>query len=102
MRRYPRPRAPRAAPLAAAVLASLAAWLGAPRPAVAWENRAHRLVVTRAVDTLPYPLRSFFEANRNAVADLCDNPAQWGEETDRKSTRLNSSHIQKSRMPSSA
>ena len=26
----------------------------------------------------------------------------WGTEKDRKSTRLNSSHIQKSRMPSSA
>ena len=26
----------------------------------------------------------------------------WGTGTDRKSTRLNSSHIQKSRMPSSA
>ncbi len=81
MRRYRRPRARLAAPLAAAALASLAAWLAAPRPAVAWESRTHRLVVTRAVDTLPYPLRSFFEANRNTVADLCDNPAQWGEET---------------------
>ena len=34
------------------------------------------------------------------VANLKDSPAS-GEE-DRKSTRLNSSHIQKSRMPSSA
>ena len=45
--------------------------------------------------------------------DLADPPARWEEggsrlldyapdATDRKSTRLNSSHIQKSRMPSSA
>ena len=34
-----------------------------------------------------------------AAESMYDHPFQWG---DRKSTRLNSSHIQKSRMPSSA
>ena len=33
---------------------------------------------------------------------LVDSPEQVSVEADRKSTRLNSSHIQKSRMPSSA
>ena len=33
---------------------------------------------------------------------LKDMGAQWVDMQDRKSTRLNSSHIQKSRMPSSA
>ena len=34
--------------------------------------------------------------------DYVPKPFDWGELRDRKSTRLNSSHIQKSRMPSSA
>ena len=38
-------------------------------------------------------------ANLDRVGDIIDLAAGWG---DRKSTRLNSSHIQKSRMPSSA
>ena len=33
---------------------------------------------------------------------MCERPAVLRELRDRKSTRLNSSHIQKSRMPSSA
>ena len=37
-----------------------------------------------------------------AWADLVEQGGNAGIETDRKSTRLNSSHIQKSRMPSSA
>ena len=44
----------------------------------------------------------YFESNGSSlVAEVIDNTTSRGR-TDRKSTRLNSSHIQKSRMPSSA
>ena len=45
----------------------------------------------------PYTVELFAED----LADLLDRVG-WRSATDRKSTRLNSSHIQKSRMPSSA
>lgn len=67
---------------AAAVLALTAA-LGSAQPAAAWECRAHRLIVNRSVETLPFPLRSFFETHRFTVAELCTNPSQWGEEAPR-------------------
>ena len=61
----------------------------------------------RTDDLGAIPLRALMARNPNvdwaAVTDVifgCANQA--GEDKDRKSTRLNSSHIQKSRMPSSA
>ena len=42
------------------------------------------------------------EATRQSVRFIAFYSQQCGESLDRKSTRLNSSHIQKSRMPSSA
>ena len=41
------------------------------------------------------------QAEFDQMFDKVSNWGRWGKE-DRKSTRLNSSHIQKSRMPSSA
>ena len=41
-------------------------------------------------------------AHAPAGAEILDAGKRKGEQRDRKSTRLNSSHIQKSRMPSSA
>jgi hypothetical protein len=59
---------------------ALAAWLAAPSPAPAWEPTGHRLIVNRAVDSLPYPLRAYFEANRNNLVQLAADPGQWGDE----------------------
>ena len=60
-----------------------------------------------ATDDIIIPDKLFFRIGE--VAKLCKLPAYvlrfWETEfpqLDRKSTRLNSSHIQKSRMPSSA
>ena len=47
------------------------------------------------------PLRRQIEKDQVASLILWGPPGS-GKTTDRKSTRLNSSHIQKSRMPSSA
>ncbi|MGH2524805.1 MAG: hypothetical protein ACRDH2_20040, partial [Anaerolineales bacterium] len=55
----------------------LLATLAAPPPAQAWEARTHRLVVSRAVDSLPYPLRAFYEANRSNLMQLAADPNQW-------------------------
>lgn len=51
-----------------------------PRPAAAWEGRAHRLIANRAIDTLPSPLRAFFEENEAALLEICSNPSQWENE----------------------
>ena len=69
--------------------------------------------LTRALDLAEglarFPQRTMLADRRAAIAGLglpLDDglalEAQAGPEVDRKSTRLNSSHIQKSRMPSSA
>jgi hypothetical protein len=47
--------------VAAAVLAAF------PRPTQAWGRNAQRLIVNKAVDTLPADIRSFFEANRGSL-----------------------------------
>src|SRR5574341_359914 len=56
-------------------------------PAQAWEPRTQQLVVNRAVDSLPYPLRAFYESNRNNIAQMAADPSQWGEEANRPEQR---------------
>jgi len=46
----------------------------APQFALAWGESAQRLVVNRAVDTLPYELRPFFENNRKFLIDHVNDP----------------------------
>jgi hypothetical protein len=46
----------------------------APHPALAWGSNAQRLIVNRAVDTLPYDVRGFFDQNRNFLIDHVDDP----------------------------
>jgi hypothetical protein len=62
----------------AAVLVCLTA-----APAGAWEGRTQRLLATRAIETVPYPLRAYYEANRSAILQLAADPTQWGKETAR-------------------
>jgi hypothetical protein len=40
----------------------------------AWGTNAQRLIVNHAVDTLPYELRPFFEANRNFLIQHVNDP----------------------------
>ncbi len=47
--------------------------LSAP-PAFAWGPNAHRLVTSKAVDTLPPELRDFFDASRDALAQRSADP----------------------------
>jgi len=56
------------------VLLVALAGLLTPRLALAWGEGAQRLVVNRAVDTLPYELRTFFENNRKFLMDHVDDP----------------------------
>ncbi|MGB7846589.1 MAG: hypothetical protein WBL63_13305 [Candidatus Acidiferrum sp.] len=46
----------------------------APFRLLAWGNNAQRLIVNHAVDTLPYELRPFFEANRNYLIQHVNDP----------------------------
>jgi hypothetical protein len=45
-----------------------------PQLARAWGENAQRLIVNRAVDTVPYELRPFFENNRKYLIDHVDDP----------------------------
>jgi hypothetical protein len=47
-----------------------------PGRAQAWGNGAQRMIVGHAVDTLPYDIRYFFEANRSYFADHVDDPVE--------------------------
>jgi hypothetical protein len=42
--------------------------------AFAWNGTANRLIVNKAVDTLPDEMRPFFEANRNYLVQHVDDP----------------------------
>jgi hypothetical protein len=46
----------------------------APAPLLAWGNNANRLIVNRAVDTLPPDLRQFFDANRSILLQHVNDP----------------------------
>jgi hypothetical protein len=48
--------------------------LCAPGWLLAWGNNAQRLIVNHAVDTLPYELRPFFEANRSFLIQHVNDP----------------------------
>ncbi len=45
-----------------------------PAPAFPWGNNANKLVVNRAIDTLPAELRPFFEANRSDLLNHVNDP----------------------------
>lgn len=45
-----------------------------PSCAKAWGRSAHRLIVNKAVDTLPADVRSFFEANRGSLMQHVTDP----------------------------
>jgi hypothetical protein len=56
------------------VLSILAVSLSLPQNSWAWGRSAHRLIVNKAVDTLPSDVRAFFEANRNFLAQHVTDP----------------------------
>jgi len=76
-------RAPWQRPAALALCALLAAGTVVPPPAEAWEARTQRLITRRAMETLPYPLRAYFENNRAAITQLAADTSQWGAENAR-------------------
>ena len=55
-----------------------------------------------AIADLPTPFDAQDNLDLAAFARLCERQIDAGATADRKSTRLNSSHSQQSRMPSSA
>ncbi len=59
--------------LPAAALTLLFAGLAAPR-ANAWGEKGNRLVVGKAIETLPAEVRSFFDANRNYLVQHAADP----------------------------
>ncbi|MEK7214516.1 MAG: hypothetical protein AAB289_02845, partial [Chloroflexota bacterium] len=56
-------------------------------PGVAWQPAAQRFVTAQAIEALPDPLRSFFEAHRQQIIALASDPSQW-DAADRKYLHL--------------
>ncbi len=45
--------------------------------AQAWGSNGHKLITSKAVDTLPPEIQDFFEANRNVLAQHSVEPLEW-------------------------
>ena len=59
---------------AIALIAALTAFAAFPGSTRAWGRNAHRLIVNKAVDTLPADIRPFFEANRGFLMQHVTDP----------------------------
>src|SRR5436305_12861115 len=57
-----------------ALIAAVTAFAVFPGSAMAWGRNAHRLMVNKAVDTLPSDIRPFFEASRNFLTQHVTDP----------------------------
>lgn len=55
-------------------LAILLACLAIPQPLLAWGRNGQRLVVNKAIDTLPQEIRSFFDSSRGLLAQHVTDP----------------------------
>ena len=72
-----------------ALSVAAAAFAAFPQCAEAWGRNAHRLIINKAVDTLPADVRSFFEASRSPLLQhvtdpldmLAKNPAEKQSES---------------------
>src|SRR6266705_1462677 len=59
---------------AGVALASLGLFFSFPQNSRAWGRNGHRLVVNKAIDTLPPDIRAFFESNRALLAQHVTDP----------------------------
>ncbi len=59
-----------------AILALLAAVFGLASVALSWGDSGHRLIVSKAVDTLPDEMRPYFEANKPYLMQRVTEPSQ--------------------------
>lgn len=64
-----------------ACVAAATAWLLAPGCALAWGASGHRQIAAKAIEALPPELRPFFEANRNAIHQGVNTPAELAAKT---------------------
>lgn len=65
---------------ASVLLAALGIVLAAPR-AVAWGGNAQKLIVNKAIETLPYDVRPFFDANRGLLLQHVTDPLETEAKT---------------------
>jgi hypothetical protein len=56
------------------LIAAVTAFAVLPGSVMAWGRNAHRLIVNKAVDTLPADIRPFFEANRGVLMQHVTDP----------------------------
>lgn len=64
--------------------AAVALACGLARPASAWSAAVHEIVTTKAIDTLPKPLKGYYEAHRLEMPSLAPEAEVPAEGTDRR------------------
>ncbi|MGH9860214.1 MAG: hypothetical protein ACRD5F_09350, partial [Candidatus Acidiferrales bacterium] len=62
-------------------LAALLCLLAAAPGAGAWGDNSHRLVATKAIETLPPAMRHFYESQRSVLAQRVTDPLDWLKES---------------------
>jgi len=65
--------------LRVALAALLVCLLLVPSPVEAWDRTGQRLIARKAIETLPFPLRAYFQQNERTLVELANDPAQWGD-----------------------
>jgi hypothetical protein len=66
---------------AAVFLAGLLIFAACPRPTFSWGSNGARLVVNKAIDTLPFDLRTYFDANRAFLLQHVTDPLDLVQKT---------------------
>src|SRR6202007_847684 len=59
---------------ASLAFSAIAVFLSLPQDSRAWGRNAHRLIINKAVDTLPADVRGFFEAGRGVLQQHVTDP----------------------------
>ena len=65
-------------PLVALALVCLLAGT-ATTPVASWDGTGHRLIATKAIDVLPFPLRTYYDWNERSIVRLMNDTSQWGD-----------------------
>src|SRR6266404_1053468 len=72
----------------AGALACLMLFLSCPQHSRAWGRNGHRLVVNKAIDTLPQDIRPFFESNLALLSQHVTDPLDTIAKSPPRSTTI--------------
>jgi hypothetical protein len=59
-------------------LISLLLWIGSSGSGRTWNDTGNRLYVSKAIDSLPKPLKGFYETHKTAILEAVSDPSRFG------------------------